>query len=89
LNHRYVVAGQPQKKSREILRSPGWANRHLGTGRLCNSNNGFMPPIAQAKREGRAIRRGALSDASNEIHVKVRRHLNVAGRGLSDDGARA
>jgi hypothetical protein len=84
-----ICRGRGAAKIREILRSLGSANRDVGDGHLCNSNNGFFKNIARDKIEGRAIQQGALSHTTYEIHLKFRRHLDVASCGLPDDGARA
>jgi hypothetical protein len=83
-----ICRGRGAEKIREIFRSLGSANRYVGDGHLCNSNNGFLENIARNKMEGRAIRRGALSHTTYQIHVKFERHLDVASCRLPDDGAR-
>jgi hypothetical protein len=79
--------GSPKNKGNSSFAGFG-EPRCWGDGHLCNSNNGFLENIAWDKMEGRAIRRGALSHTTYQIHVKFERHLDVASCRLPDDGAR-
>ncbi len=76
-------------KTREIVHSPAPANPEVGTGRLGNSNNGFLRRMARATIQGRAARFVAPAHGRNQIQAHARHRFDDAGRRRSDDGARA
>jgi hypothetical protein len=53
---------------------------------LCNTDNRISSVVRWPKEDAAA---GAARRASNDIQIKLKRHVDVAVRGLSDHGGRA